>query len=104
MNSSIACASGANESLRSISTMEMACISGNIAAEQRVRKITDVVWVRPLSFRKGPQMVRTLLKYAGDVVEYMISSLDDESETILHSEGKLDFTNGWIPPTDAEHH
>ena len=84
--------------------LEMACIAGNIAAEHRVRKITDVVWVRPLSFRKGPQAVRTFLKYAGDIVEYVISSSDEENETILHSEGKLAFTSGWAAPADAELH
>src|SRR5262249_12478361 len=84
--------------------LEMACIAGNIAAEHRVRKITDVVWVRPLSFRKGPQAVRTFLKYAGDIVEYVISSSDEENETILHSEGKLAFTSAWAAPADAELH
>src|SRR5262249_49402851 len=83
--------------------LEMACISGSIAAEHRVRKITDIVWVRPLSFRKGPQTVRTSLKYVGDIVEYVISSLDDENETVLHSEGRLDFRIGCAAPADAEH-
>ncbi|MBZ5509118.1 MAG: SDR family NAD(P)-dependent oxidoreductase [Acidobacteriia bacterium] len=81
--------------------LEMACISGNIAAERRVRKIKDIVWVRPLSFRKGPQAVRTLLKSVGDTVEYVISSFDDENEEVLHSEGKLAFRSGWADPVDA---
>jgi len=84
--------------------LEMACISGNIAGEQRVRKITDIVWIQPLSFGRGPQTVRTLLKHAGDSVEYVISSLDDENETILHSEGKLAFRNEWTDPAEAEEH
>ena len=81
--------------------LEMACISGNIAAEHRVRKIQDIVWVQPLSFRKGPQAARTLLKYVGDTVEYVISSLDDENEEVLHSEGKLAFRSGWADPGNA---
>jgi acyl transferase domain-containing protein len=81
--------------------LEMAFISGSIAAEHRVRKITDVVWIRPLSFRRGPQTVRTFLKYAGDIVEYVVSSLDDENETILHSEGKLAFSSDWTAPADG---
>ena len=84
--------------------LEMACISGNIAGEQRVRKITDIVWMQPLSFRRGPQTVRTLLKHVGDSVEYVITSLDDENETILHSEGRLAFRNEWGDPADAEEH
>jgi polyketide synthase PksN len=82
--------------------LEMACISGNIASEHRVCKIQDIVWLQPLSFRKGPQTLRTLLKPGGDCVEYEISSFDDENETVLHSEGKLAFRDGWAHPAEAE--
>ena len=82
--------------------LEMACITGNIVAEQRVRKITDIVWVRPLNFRNGQQTLRTFLKQAGDNVEYVISSFDDENEPILHSEGRLAFSNAWTDTADAE--
>jgi acyl transferase domain-containing protein len=81
--------------------LEMACISGNIAGEQRVRKIKDIVWIQPLSFRKGPQMLRISLKRAGESVEYVVSSLDEEHETILHSEGRLVFGNSAADPDDA---
>jgi polyketide synthase PksN len=74
--------------------LEMACIAGNIAGEQRVRKLKDVAWIQPLSFGKGPPILRTLLKPIGDGVEYVISSLNDESEAILHSEGRLAFSSG----------
>ena len=81
--------------------LEMACIAGNIAGEQRVRKIKDIVWVQPLIFRTGPQTLRTSLKHIGDSVEYMISSADDENETDVHSEGRLDFSHDWTKPADA---
>ncbi len=84
--------------------LEMAYISGNIAGEQRVRKIKDIVWIQPLSFRKGCQTLRTFLKDSADSVEYAISSSDDENETILHSEGRLVFKDGWADPADAEEH
>jgi polyketide synthase PksN len=82
--------------------LEMACIAANIAGEQRVRKIKDVVWVRPLSFRTGSQTLRTSLKHAENRVEYAISSMDDENETILHSEGMLTFGNGHADLADAD--
>ena len=82
--------------------LEMACISANIAGEQKVRKIKDVVWIRPLSFRTGPQALRTVLRNSGDIVEYEISSLDDENESIVHCEGRVTFANGSEDPTDAE--
>jgi acyl transferase domain-containing protein len=81
--------------------LEMACIAGNIAGDQRVRKIKDIVWVRPLIFRTGPQTLRTSLKHIGDSVEYRISSADDDNETIVHSEGRLGFSDDWTKPDDA---
>jgi hypothetical protein len=82
--------------------LEMACISGNIAGDQRVRKIKDIVWIQPLIFRTGPQTLRTSLKHVGDSVEYTISSADDENEMIIHSEGRLGFGDDWAKPADAE--
>jgi len=81
--------------------LEMACIAGNIAGEQRVRKIKDIVWVQPLIFLTGPQALQTSLKRIGDGVEYTISSADGENETIDHSEGRLDFSDDWTKPAGA---
>jgi acyl transferase domain-containing protein len=80
--------------------LEMACIAGIIAGEQRVRKIKDIVWVQPLIFLTGPQALQTSLKRIGDGVEYTISSADDENETIVHSEGRLDFSDDWTKPAE----
>jgi len=82
--------------------LEMACISANTASEQRVRKIKDIVWIHPLSFRTGAQALQTVLRQTGDSVEYVIASFDDENETIVHSEGRLAFGNGSADPADAE--
>jgi polyketide synthase PksN len=82
--------------------LEMACISGNVASEQKVRKIRDVVWIHPLTFRTGPQALRTVLRPAGEGVEYAISSFDDEGETIVHSEGRLVFGSGEAKVSDAD--
>jgi polyketide synthase PksN len=82
--------------------LEMACISGNVASEQKVRKIRDVVWMHPLTFRTGSQALRTVLRPAGEGVEYAISSFDDEGETIVHSEGRLVFGSGERHLSDAE--
>jgi acyl transferase domain-containing protein len=78
--------------------LEMACIAGNIAGEQRVSKIKDIVWVQPLIFLTGGQTLRISLKHIRDGVEYTISSADDDNETIVHSEGRLDFSDDWTKP------
>jgi acyl transferase domain-containing protein len=82
--------------------LEMACFAGNIAGEQRVRKIKDAVWIRPLSFRKGPQTLRTLLKPGVSDVAYKISSLDEENEEIVYSEGRLIFGSVLTDVADGE--
>jgi len=82
--------------------LEMACYAGNIAGEQRVRKIKDAVWIHPLSFRKGPQTLRTLLKPGVSDVEYKISSLDEENEEIVYSEGRLIFGSVLTDVADGE--
>jgi polyketide synthase PksN len=82
--------------------LEMACISGNIASDKRVRKIKDVVWIQPLSFHSGAQPLRTVLRHAGDGAEYVISSFSEENETVVHSEGRLTFGNGRADPADGE--
>jgi len=74
--------------------LELACISANIASEQKVRRIEDIVWIQPLSFRTGPQTLRTALRHKGDVVHYEISSFNDENEAVVHSEGRVTFANG----------
>jgi acyl transferase domain-containing protein len=71
--------------------LEIANISGNIAGEKKVCKIKDIVWMHPLSFKKGSQLVQTSLKPNGDSTAYQITSLDDENERIIHSEGRLIF-------------
>src|SRR5262249_32475455 len=82
--------------------LEIACIAGNIAGEQRISKIQDIVWIQPLSFRYGPQNLRTVLTATANKIEYAISSFDDDNEGILHSEGRLTFKDGWANAADAE--
>jgi acyl transferase domain-containing protein len=81
--------------------LEMACISGNIAGERRVRKIRDIVWVQPLIFRTGPKTLRTSLKLIGGGVEYAILSEDDVNEMIVHAEGRLGFSGDRTKPAGA---
>lgn len=82
--------------------LEMACIAGNIAGEQRVHKIRDIVWARPLIFERGPQTLCTALKPAREGVEYVISSLNEENEASIHSEGRLIFRSGRADATETE--
>ena len=74
--------------------LEIACLSGRLAAERRVRRMSDIVWIRPLSFQGGAQSLRTFLKPIGDGVEFAITSLDEDNERVVHCEGRLLFEAG----------
>lgn len=82
--------------------IEIANISGNLAGEQKVSKIKDIVWAHPLSFKTGSQFINTILKPNGIGTEFKITSLDDENEQVVHSEGKLFFQNGNKHSADIE--
>ncbi|KAB8061475.1 SDR family NAD(P)-dependent oxidoreductase [Janthinobacterium sp. FT14W] len=69
--------------------LEIALACGALAAEQHVAALRDIVWIRPLSFREGPQTLRTVLKRVDDSVEYAITSLGEDHERIVHAEGQL---------------
>jgi acyl transferase domain-containing protein len=83
--------------------LEMASISGNIAAERKIRTIKDVVWARPLTFESGLTELRTSLRPAQDAVEYAISSFDDENERVVHCEGTLVLSAGMDDCSIVEH-
>ncbi len=74
--------------------LEIAVISGNIAGEQKISKIKDIVWVHPLRFQQGAQLVQTSLIPKGNATAYQITSFNDDNEKIVHAEGKLLFENG----------
>ncbi|HYI08885.1 MAG TPA: SDR family NAD(P)-dependent oxidoreductase, partial [Thermoanaerobaculia bacterium] len=80
--------------------LEMACIAANMASEQRVRKIRDVIWMQPLSFRNGAQTLHTVLRRTAEGAEYVISSFDEEQEPVVHSEGRLVFGTGLVKAAD----
>ncbi len=82
--------------------LELACISANIASEQKVHRIKDIVWIQPLSFRTGPQTLRTVLRHKGEGVQYEISSFNDENEAVVHSEGRVTFANGFAEHAEAD--
>jgi len=83
--------------------LEMACVSGNIAAERKIRTIKDVVWSWPLTFQSGSTELRTCLRPARDAVEYAISSFDDENEKVVHCEGTLLLSAGLADSSVVEH-
>jgi polyketide synthase PksL len=71
--------------------LEMTCIAGNIAGERRVRRILDLAWVRPASFRRGDIVMRTVLSPVGNDADCTIFSYDEDNEAIVHCESRISF-------------
>jgi acyl transferase domain-containing protein/acyl carrier protein len=80
--------------------LEMACVAASIAGQHRVRRLRDIYWVQPLSLTDPQQdipqqdmKIGLRSKSGGTVggVEFAITTLDDDQETVLHCEGRALF-------------
>ncbi len=74
--------------------LEMACISGTIAGEHSIARISDIVWIAPLKLGNDSTAVKTLLKANGEVTEYSIISYNQDNEAVVHAEGRLHYGAG----------
>jgi acyl transferase domain-containing protein len=81
--------------------VEIAAICGNIAGEQKVNKVKDIVWITPLSLQSGEVNVETYLKTIGEGTEYQVTSLDEDNERVVHCEGRLYFDEGTATESPA---
>lgn len=76
--------------------IEIACVAGSIAAESKVHKIKDIVWTHPLNFEASAienKNTQIFLKSIGDSTEFEITSMNQEYERVVHSEGRLFFAS-----------
>lgn len=74
--------------------LEIACVAGALAGTRTVRRIRDIVFVRPLVFTDEAQMIQIALRPADDDAEYLITSYGADREKLVHSEGVIDFDDG----------
>ncbi|MGI6668752.1 MAG: SDR family NAD(P)-dependent oxidoreductase [Acetivibrionales bacterium] len=70
--------------------IEMACASGEMAEGRKVRKITDMVWERPIVV-EAPEEVCISLHPENGCVEFVIRSGNSETKEIVNSRGRLLF-------------
>jgi len=72
--------------------IEMACIAATVAGTKRVRRLKDIYWVQPLSLTDAPRDLKIGLSNAtGDGVEFAVTTVDDDHESIVHCEGRALF-------------
>ncbi|XOV79524.1 MAG: SDR family NAD(P)-dependent oxidoreductase [Aestuariibacter sp.] len=79
--------------------LEIANVAGTIAGEQKVRRLSDLVWAIPYVFEhdlasqtQTPQL-QTFLKTIGNATEFEVTSVDALCERQMHCEGRLFFSD-----------
>jgi acyl transferase domain-containing protein len=82
--------------------LEMACVAGELAGMRKVRRIRDVVFIRPLAFTDDAQLVRISFTPADEDAGFVVTSYDANRETVVHSEGVILFDDDESPRASAE--
>jgi polyketide synthase PksN len=78
--------------------LEMACVAATIAGQRRVRRLKDVFWTQPLDLTGSSRHPRIRLLDAGsDGTGFVVTTLDDEQEEVVHCEGRAIFQSGQAP-------
>ncbi|WP_460732712.1 SDR family NAD(P)-dependent oxidoreductase [Lysobacter tyrosinilyticus] len=82
--------------------IEMACIAATVAGERRVRRLKDIYWVQPLSLTDPQQDLKIGLSNAtGDSVEFVVTTVDDDHERVVHCEGRAVFDDRSGPESSS---
>jgi acyl transferase domain-containing protein/acyl carrier protein len=75
--------------------IEMACVAATIAGQRRVQRLKDIFWTQPLVLAESSRNPRIQLLNAGkDGTGFVVTTLDDEQEEVVHCEGRAIFQNG----------
>jgi polyketide synthase PksL len=78
--------------------LEIACVVGTLAGEQKVSRLKDVMWSYPVIFNDASVEIQTFLNTIGDSTEFRITSQTASYETQLHAEGKILFEKSTMDP------
>jgi len=79
--------------LPGVAFIEMARAAGEIAAGEKVRKIKNIVWARPVVVDSDAGALNLRLYPGDDAVEFEVDSEDDGKQPIVHAQGKLVYEN-----------
>ncbi|PKM51733.1 MAG: hypothetical protein CVV02_05580 [Firmicutes bacterium HGW-Firmicutes-7] len=71
--------------------IEMAHAAGEIAGEEKVCKIKNIMWTQPIVIKDEPEIVSIHLYPHGDLVAYEVTTEAEDNSRRLHSQGELEF-------------
>ncbi|MEW5803368.1 MAG: thioester reductase domain-containing protein [bacterium] len=81
--------------LPGVAVLEMARAAAEIAGERKVQKLKDIVWTRPVTVGKTPQLVYACLHTQGHtgshggMVAYEVITDEEDNQRISHAQGKI---------------
>ncbi len=87
------------KTLPGVAYIEMARAAGEMAATGAIRKIKNIVWIRPIQIEAEPQHICITLNPNTDHIDYQISILEND-ERILCSQGKMELANSPVRETE----
>jgi acyl transferase domain-containing protein/SAM-dependent methyltransferase len=81
---------GGNRMLPGVAYLEMARAAGEIAGENRVCRLNNVVWMRPINVPKTTEVEMRFIPEARQL-QFEISTRGDEQERLVHVQGGLEY-------------
>lgn len=75
--------------LPAVSYLEMARAAGSFSLEKEVTTIKDIIWSSPFVLDKEKKEIKVLLSPSDDILEFEISSVNNESTTDVHCQGRI---------------
>ncbi|RKZ54148.1 MAG: non-ribosomal peptide synthetase, partial [Candidatus Parabeggiatoa sp. nov. 2] len=82
---------GSQKILPGVAYLEMARAGGELAGEQPVMRLTNIVWARPITVSERAVPVNLSLYPDQQQVEFEVSTLDDNQQKQVHAQGKLTY-------------
>ena len=81
---------GGNRMLPGVAYLEMARAAGEIAGENRVCRLNNVVWMRPINVLKSTEVEMRFIPEARQL-QFEICTQGDEQERLVHAQGGLEY-------------
>ncbi|PKM94960.1 MAG: hypothetical protein CVU84_08530 [Firmicutes bacterium HGW-Firmicutes-1] len=75
--------------LPGVTYIEMARAASELSGMNHIRKIKDIVWIRPMIIDEVSREVHIYLYPNQDNVEYEIGTINEEGTYLLHGQGKM---------------
>ncbi|EDN72557.1 Putative polyketide synthase [Beggiatoa sp. SS] len=92
---------GSQKTLPGVAYLEMARAAGELAGTQPVKRLTNIVWARPIIVSDTPIPVNISLYPDQQQVEFEVSSINDNGERQVHAQGKLMYGNQVIKDSET---